>query len=142
MRPKGTTGFEGRQLLPSCSACRRRGRWGSLGTQHGAAPAALEASAGGDPRGGGSPRDPPPPLPCSQLQAGDRGWLLEATPPSPAVSSLFDVEAGDRAGDDQALDLGGALEDGVDLRVAVHALDRELARVAVAREDLDRALCH
>ena len=47
---------------------------------------------------------------------------------------------GDRAGDDQALDLRGALEDRVDLRVAVHALDRELAGVAVAAEDLDRPL--
>ena len=42
--------------------------------------------------------------------------------------------------DDEPLDLGGALEDRVDLRVAVHPLDRELARVAVAAEDLDRAL--
>src|SRR4051794_13977198 len=51
-----------------------------------------------------------------------------------------DVHPGDRAGDDELLDLGRALEDVVDLRVAVHALDRELSRVAVAAEDLDRPL--
>src|SRR4051794_28065169 len=51
-----------------------------------------------------------------------------------------DLVAGDRAADDQPLNLRGALEDRVDLGVAVHALDRELARVAVAPEDLDRPL--
>src|SRR3954465_10548186 len=53
---------------------------------------------------------------------------------------LAQARAADRAGDDEALDLRGALEDRVDLRVAVHPLDRVLARVAVAAEDLDRAL--
>ena len=43
-----------------------------------------------------------------------------------------------RAGDDQALDLAGALVDLGDLGVAVVALDRELLGVAVAAEDLDR----
>jgi hypothetical protein len=38
------------------------------------------------------------------LAAGDKDRLT-AGPCSPAVSSLFDVDAGDRAGDDQALDL-------------------------------------
>src|SRR3954452_9935598 len=56
------------------------------------------------------------------------------------TSSLPDVQARDRAGDDQLLDLRRALEDVVDLRVAVPALDRELAGVAVAAEDLHRAL--
>ena len=53
---------------------------------------------------------------------------------------LFDLHARDRPGDDQALDLGGALEDRVDLGVAVHALDRVLPGVAIAAEDLDRPL--
>src|SRR5438270_3060849 len=53
---------------------------------------------------------------------------------------LLDVHPRDRPRDDQLLDLGGALEDVVDLGVAVPALDRELARVAVAAENLDRAL--
>src|SRR5687767_14155853 len=53
-------------------------------------------------------------------------------------SLLPDVDAGDRARDHQPLNLGGALEDVVDLRVAVHALNGVLARVAVAAEDLDR----
>ena len=43
-----------------------------------------------------------------------------------------------RAGDDQALDLARALVDLGDLGVAVVALGRELLRVAVAAEDLDR----
>src|SRR3954454_9880533 len=47
------------------------------------------------------------------------------------------VQAGDGAGDHEALDLGGAFEDRVDLRVAVPALDRVLAHVAVTAEDLD-----
>src|SRR3954447_23371263 len=50
------------------------------------------------------------------------------------------VQAGDGAGDDEALDLGGAFEDRVDLRVAVPPLDRVLAHVAIAAEDLDRLL--
>ncbi len=53
---------------------------------------------------------------------------------------LLDVHPRDRARDHELLDLGGALEDVVDLGVAVPALDGELARVAVAAEDLDRAL--
>src|SRR5512147_1512764 len=59
---------------------------------------------------------------------------------SPHLSSLkqelLDVDAGDCAADHQALDLRGPLEDRVDLGVAVHPLDRELAGVAVAAEDL------
>src|SRR4051812_1765839 len=47
------------------------------------------------------------------------------------------VHARDASGDDEALDLGRAFEDRVDLRVAVPALDRVLAHVAVAAEDLD-----
>src|SRR5439155_5859527 len=43
-----------------------------------------------------------------------------------------------RAGDDQPLDLAGALVDLGHLRVAVVPLHRELTGVAVAAEDLDR----
>src|SRR6476469_2487309 len=50
------------------------------------------------------------------------------------------LDAADGARDDQALDLRGALEDRVDLGVAVPALDGELARVAVAAEDVHGAL--
>src|SRR5919106_2222823 len=64
--------------------------------------------------------------------------VLIAPPPSPLRS--LDVHARDRARDHQPLDLRCALEDVVDLRVAVHPLDRVLAGVAVAAEDLDRAL--
>src|SRR5258705_13893549 len=46
--------------------------------------------------------------------------------------------AEDRARDHEPLDLARPLVDLGDLRVAVVALDRELLRVAVAAEDLDR----
>src|SRR5690349_3321875 len=59
---------------------------------------------------------------------------------SRSMPALSDLHAGDGPRDHKALNLRGALEDRVDLRVAVHALDRVLARVAVAAEDLDRAL--
>src|SRR4029453_4061436 len=55
------------------------------------------------------------------------------------IGSLV-LDAGERSCEDEPLDLRCALEDRVDLRVAVHALDRVLARVAVAAEDLHRAL--
>lgn len=38
------------------------------------------------------------------------------------VDSLLDAQTGNRAGDDQLLDLRGALENGVNLGVAGHAL--------------------
>src|SRR5687767_11899533 len=50
--------------------------------------------------------------------------------------SSHDAVARDGARDDEPLDLRRALEDRVDLRVAVPALDRVLAGVAVAAEDL------
>src|SRR5215208_6166000 len=59
---------------------------------------------------------------------------------TPTPHSLVDSGSRDRARDHQALDLRGALEDRVDLCVAVHALYGVLARVAVAAEDLDRPL--
>src|SRR5947209_2844394 len=57
-----------------------------------------------------------------------------------AGQGLRDVHTADAAGDDKALDLRGALEDRVDLRVAVPAFDGILADVAVAAEDLDGLL--
>src|SRR5439155_1024192 len=48
------------------------------------------------------------------------------------------LQAQQLARDDDALDLAGALVDLHDLRVAEEALDGELARVAVAAQDLDR----
>src|SRR5579864_1884707 len=55
-------------------------------------------------------------------------------------SELGNVHARDAAGDHQALNLRGAFEDRVDLRVAVPALDGVVPDVAVAAEDLDRLL--
>src|SRR5918992_467966 len=63
-----------------------------------------------------------------------------ARPPSRRRQSSPDLPTRDRPRHHEALDLGGALEDRVDLRVAVHPLHRELARVAVPTEDLDRPL--
>src|SRR2546427_138770 len=57
-----------------------------------------------------------------------------------ALTSLLDLETGDRARDHEPLNLRGTLEDRVDLGVAVHPLNRVLARIAVPPEDLDRAL--
>src|SRR3954452_13423788 len=57
-----------------------------------------------------------------------------------SIVASRDLRGRDRPRDDPPLDLRGALEDRVDLGVAVHPLDGELARVAVAAEDLDRAL--
>src|ERR671927_2030609 len=48
------------------------------------------------------------------------------------------LQTEDRPRDDDALDLARPLVDLGDLRVPVVALDRELLRVAVAAEDLDR----
>src|SRR5688500_13148924 len=66
----------------------------------------------------------------------------EGTPPGVPSSRfgrlrLLDVDARDGAADDEPLDLRGALEDRVDLRVAVPPLDGVLPHVAVATEDLD-----
>src|SRR5215210_1595503 len=58
------------------------------------------------------------------------------------AAGLAQGGAADRAGDHELLDLRRALEDVVDLRVAVPALDGVLAGVAVAAEDLDRPLGH
>src|SRR3954471_2582555 len=56
----------------------------------------------------------------------------------PAVLGLARCIAQEGAGDDEPLDLARALVDLGDLRVAVVALGRELLRVAVAAEHLDR----
>src|ERR1700732_1680984 len=55
-------------------------------------------------------------------------------------SDLLNVHPADGPSDDQPLDLRGPLEDGVDLRVPVPALDRVVADVAVAAEDLNGLL--
>src|SRR3954454_7345052 len=60
--------------------------------------------------------------------------------PGRSMESLTDLMPGNGARHDKALDFRGALEDRVDLRVTVPALDGVLARVAVAAEDVDRAL--
>src|SRR5882757_8484841 len=55
---------------------------------------------------------------------------------------LSDLHAGNRAGDDEALDLGRTLEDRVDLGVPVPALDRMIAQVAGTAQDLYGLLGH
>src|SRR5690348_14074313 len=61
---------------------------------------------------------------------------LEAWPHCLYLWRSAHVKAGDGPSDDHALDLAGAFEDREDLRVAVPALHRELAGVAVAAENL------
>src|SRR4029453_15813500 len=62
--------------------------------------------------------------------------------PGPGSSSLTDVHPGDRPGHDEALDLAGALEDRVNLGVAVPPLHRVLAQEAGTAEQLHRPLGH
>src|SRR4029450_1340193 len=81
----------------------------------------------------GSPPHRRPPLACGRANAPRRRR-------SAAKSGNVHPRRG--AGDDEALDLGGALEERVDLRVAVPPLHREVADVAVATEDLDGLLGH
>src|SRR5687768_8986407 len=69
-----------------------------------------------------------------------RPWATTNLLPPASHEPLLDVDAADGAGDDETLDLGGAFEDRVDLRVAVPALDRVLLDVAGAAKDLDRLL--
>src|SRR6185295_6332661 len=52
------------------------------------------------------------------------------------------AQTADGAGDHETLDLGGAFEDRVDLRVSVPPFDRVLAGVAISAEDLDRLFRH
>src|ERR1700751_3701339 len=47
-------------------------------------------------------------------------------------------KARQRPGDDESLDLAGAFKDGENLGIPMHPLDRVVAGVAVAAEDLDR----
>src|SRR3989442_4091524 len=57
-----------------------------------------------------------------------------------AEGTAIDLAGCERPRDDQALDLAGAFEEGVDLGVAVPFPAREVAAVAVAAADLDRLL--
>ena len=57
----------------------------------------------------------------------------------PLIVSL-DAHTRDGPADHQLLDLGSALEDGVDLRITVPTLNWVLTGVAVATEDLYRIL--
>src|ERR1700742_1526111 len=59
---------------------------------------------------------------------------------APRFSMTTPGSGSERAGDDHLLHLVGALADGEDLRVAVHAADRVLLDVAVAAVDLDGLL--
>src|SRR5438067_8140085 len=56
------------------------------------------------------------------------------------ASALGNLVARQGSRDDEPLDLAGALEQGVDLGVAVPLLDWEVTDVAIAAADLDRLL--
>src|SRR6266446_1458753 len=64
--------------------------------------------------------------------------LIEASHTSLPLRECPLRQPEDRARNHEALDLARTLVDLGDLRVSVVALDRELLRVAVAAEDLDR----
>src|SRR5713226_236316 len=74
-----------------------------------------------------------------------RGSTAPAEAPR-AAALLLTLVARERLRDHEPLDLARALEQRVDLGVAVPLLDREVADVAVAAADLDRLLrdlhCH
>src|SRR4051812_19124552 len=70
----------------------------------------------------------------------DRGERRPISAKAAKWNELFDAHPADRSADHQLLDLLRAFEDVVDLRVAVHALDRVFARVPVTAVDLDGAL--
>src|SRR4029079_17701539 len=82
----------------------------------------------------------PPLRPCRSAARGDRRHHWRLTTRRTSAGCLLDAHAADRPGDDQLLDLAGALENRMDLGIAVPTLDRVLARVAVAAQDLDRIL--
>src|SRR5204862_6524792 len=71
---------------------------------------------------------------CTASSAGRARRACEGT----SLREIALAEGEDRAGDHEPLDLARALVDLRDLGVAVEALHRELLRVAVAAEDLDR----
>ena len=56
---------------------------------------------------------------CHQMQREETEDRLPPGTGPCGNHSLFDAQAGDRAGDHQLLDLGSSLEDGVDLCVIV-----------------------
>src|SRR4051812_47978078 len=89
----------------------------------------------------------PPPAPAAEpgharrrRRERDARRLAAGTSPGSRFSARDLAEQ--RPSDDDALDLRGPLVDLRDLRVAVVALDRELFRVAVAPEDLNRLAGH
>src|SRR5437588_540787 len=98
------------------------------------APAVAFAPHAGQRRSSGAPQ--------AMQKCACAGFSAEHAAHWAISAQLLDVHPRDRSGDDELLDLRGSLEDVVDLRVAVPALDWELARVAVAAEDLDRTLGH
>src|SRR5260221_10288605 len=62
--------------------------------------------------------------------------------PGPPHQTSASDRLQDLAGDHHALDLAGALTDLHQLGIAVHALDRNVAAVAQAAEDLDGLVGH
>src|SRR5213594_2489594 len=68
-------------------------------------------------------------------RASRRAW-------TPDAATAVTLVACESPRDDEPLDLAGALEERVDLGVAVPFLDWEVADVAVAAADLDRLLGH
>src|ERR1700749_1997788 len=72
---------------------------------------------------------------CSSVSSSMDGGLLDAI-----GDEVLQAALGHLVGDDHPLDLRGALPDAVDPDVAVEPLDRVLAHVAAAAEDLQRAV--
>src|ERR1700730_11021851 len=79
-------------------------------------------------------------LPCNKAAQGNVPLRLTIFYPRSAASTgcIAGSVLGDVAGDDEALDVAGALVDLAHPDVAVDALDREIGDIAVAAMDLDR----
>src|SRR5215210_3840276 len=69
------------------------------------------------------PFEPAPPQPATRRQTSSAARRRTAARRRPYPLGLRDLDARDRARDHEPLDLGGALEDRVDLGVPVPALD-------------------
>src|ERR1700744_6731883 len=72
---------------------------------------------------------------CSSVSSSMDGGLLDAV-----ADQMLQAALGHLVGDDHPLDLRGPLPDAVHPDVAVQPLDRVLAHVAAAAEDLPRAV--